>query len=140
MFLVLLVPLLCRFGSSCNAILLSSHTTGVWTIFLANFKILLPKPRPCWTAICGGLPRGAALYLSGCLRRMFAGKWARVTPLYLATKVLPSGRVTLLGVSFLIIIILSLAIFSSFYPYSFLNSMIFLGDQQGFLSAIIVYF
>ena len=54
LFLILLVPLLYRFKSSFNAILPSSHTTGVLAIFFANFKILLPKPRPCpcWTAVC----------------------------------------------------------------------------------------
>ena len=61
-----------------------------------------------------------------------------VTRLYLATKVLPSGRVTLLGVSLVIIILSLLAIFSASYEYCFLNSMIFLKDQQGPSLTIII--
>ena len=47
LFLILLVPLLYKFGSSFNAILPSSHTTGALTTFLGSFKILLPIHRPC---------------------------------------------------------------------------------------------
>ena len=64
LFLILLVPLLYGFGSSFNAILPSSHTTCVLALFFANFKILLPKPCPFWTAICRRrLPYGAAVCL-----------------------------------------------------------------------------
>ena len=62
-----------------------------------------------------------------------------VTRLYLATKVLPSGRVTLLGVSLVIIILSLLAIFSASYQYCFLNSMIFLKDQQGPSLTIMIF-
>ena len=51
LFLILLLPILYRFGSSFNAILPSSCATGVLAIFLANFKILFPKPHPCWSNI-----------------------------------------------------------------------------------------
>ena len=49
MFLILLAPLLYKFGNSFNAILLSSCIIGALTTFLASFKILLPIPRPHWT-------------------------------------------------------------------------------------------
>ena len=62
LFLILLVPLLYRFGKSFNAILPCFHTTGVLAIFFANFKIFLSKPHPCLSTICQQrLPRGAAL-------------------------------------------------------------------------------
>ena len=98
------MPLLYRFGSSFNAILPSSRTIGVLATFFANFKILLPIPRP----FDGDVYHDVQLCLRGRLRRMCAGKWLCVTCSYLATKVLPFGRVTLLGVSLFIIIILSL--------------------------------
>ena len=63
LFLILLVPLIYRFGSSFNGILPSSHTTSVLANFSANFKILLRKPRPCWTAIVGDVYLAALLFV-----------------------------------------------------------------------------
>ena len=85
--------------------------------FLANLmnllNVLLKPLLRCLTQ--RPLPLGAALYLYGRWRRMFAGKSTRAACLYLAQNVLPFGSVTFFGVSHLTITILSLhAIFLSY--------------------------
>ena len=112
LFLILLVSFAYKFGSSFNAILPTSRTIGAFATFLASLSSFLPKlriQRPCCCAThrlrC--LPFGPALCLYGQFKRSSAGKCVHVTRWYLAMNVLPSGRVTLFGVSLFIIIIWS---------------------------------
>ena len=109
LFLILLVPLLYKFGSSFSAALPSFFTRVFFYNVFANLRIL-PRPRPCCCTAGHHqhLFFGAGLCSYGLFSSKFGGIAVRIHLLYLDINVLLFVSLTCIGLTLFTIIILSL--------------------------------